>query len=176
MKEATCVYLFRKVEGKGEVLLADQQRGIVRNKKKGYGGKIEQGQSKTENVIEETWGETGGIKELRISKNEEGGIKITTHGLHYVGMVDFYNGTEAEVPFGDPSFRVHFFTCSNFSGTPIDTIEMQNHQWYPVNNPPWDKMVIGDDIFLKPIFNGQTSVGWMRRTSDLSKVIDYQID
>ncbi len=173
-KEATCVYLTRRVEGKGEVLMGDQQRIIVGTK--GYGGKIKPGQTATQNIVEETGEETGKVKEFRINKNEEGGIDISLDGLHHVGTIDFYNGTETEIPFGKPSFRVHFFICSTFSGKPIDTIEMRNHQWYPIDNLPFEKMIIGDELILKPIFQGQTVVGWMRRTSDLSTLIDYEIE
>jgi ADP-ribose pyrophosphatase YjhB (NUDIX family) len=173
-KEATCVYLVRKTENKWEVMMADQQAKIVGTK--GYGGKIKPGQSATQNVVEETREETGGVPELRLNKNEEGGIEILLDGLSHMGTIDFYNGTEAEVPFRQPSFTVHFFTCSTFSGKPVDTIEMQNHQWYPIDNLPFDKMIIGDELILKPIFEGRTITGWMRRTADLSTIIDYEID
>ena len=171
MKEATCVYLVRFPR---EVLMADQQAKIVGTK--GYGGKITLGQTATQNVIEETWQETGGVPELRINKDEEGGIKISMDGLHHMGIIEFYNGTEGEVPFGEPSFVVHFFICSTFSGKTIDTIEMQNHQWYQIDNLPIEKMIVGDELIIKPILSGQTVNGWMRRTSDLKTIIDYEID
>lgn len=174
MKEATCVYLVRRGDGKSEVLMADQQAIIIGTK--GYGRKIKSGQSSTQNVVDETWEETGGVPELRVNKGEEGGIKILLDGLRHMGIMDFYNGPESEVPFGEPSFTVHFFTCSTFTGKPVDTIEMKNHQWYKIDDLPFSKMIIGDELILKPIFQGHTIVGWMRRTLDLSTIIDYEID
>jgi len=94
--------------------------------------------------------------------------------LQFVGTIDFYNGDESEVPFGIPSWRVHFFLCTTFEGTPINTIEMQNHNWYEIDNLP-ATLVAGDDIFISKMLKGQMVNAWIRRSSDFSKVLDYKI-
>lgn len=165
MKEATCVYLVKD----GYVQMAEQTSIIVGLK--GYGGKITQEQTPRSNAVEEVWQETGGVPELRIHPEQDGGIHIREEWLHPVGLIDFYNGTEEEAPFGDPTFRVYFFLCFQWKGVAIDTIEMKDHQLFNINCLPFERMVHGDAYIIPRMLQNIPLEGYFRRSADFTTVI-----
>ncbi|MCC6198854.1 NUDIX domain-containing protein [Candidatus Nomurabacteria bacterium] len=169
MKKATCTYL---IDGQ-YVQMAYQQKKIIGFK--GYGGMIEEGQSIRGNAVQEIWEETGGVSKLRIRKDEIGGIFTRPELLEPVAQIDFYNGTEEEVPFGSPSMRVYFFLCFQYAGKAIDTVEMTKHQLFAINSLPEKQLVQGDEMFMYQILNGKKLEGWMRRTKDFSSIVDYEL-
>lgn len=169
MKEATCTYLLKD----GYVQMAQQISTIVGLK--GYGGKIKQ-QTPRQNAVEEIWEETGGVPELRTHLETFGGIYIREEWLHPVGLVDFYNGTESEAPFGDPSFRVYFFICEQWLGKAVDTVEMHSHQLFNINCLPFDRMVPGDHLFIPPMLTGVCTTGFVRRKKDFSKILQTDLE
>lgn len=93
-----------------------------------------------------------------------------------VGLFDFYNGSDIEVPLGDPSFRVIFYICEKFSGKAIDTIEMRNPQFYTLDNLPLEKMIKGDPDFVPQLLNGRHLKGMVRRTSDWQGILESVIE
>ncbi len=170
MKIATCIYLLHSDDR--FVQMAEQQRNILGFK--GYGGKVELGQSIRGNGVEELWGETGGIPKLRVHKEQEGGIFTREELLIPVGLIDFYNGLS--VPYGDPSYRVHFFICRRFAGHAIDTVEMQHHQLFSVSGLyKSTKMVKGDELFIPQMLAGQCVKGDIRRTEDWSRIVEVNL-
>jgi hypothetical protein len=171
MKIATCIYLLHSDDR--YVQMAQQQRTILGFK--GYGGKVKPGQSIKGNAVEELWEETGGIPELRLNKEKEGGIFTREELLIPVGFIDFYNGLS--VPFGDPSFRVHFFICRRFAGHAVDTVEMQNHQLFSVSGLySLTKMVKGDELIIPQMLTGQCIKGDVRRTEDWSRIVEVNLE
>lgn len=108
----------------------------------GYGGKKKWWQ---------TWRECA-VSEVR----QESGIKIKKKDLEYIGIVDFYNGDEQNVPFGKPSFRVACYRVCRFVGEPIPTEEMVEPRWFPVDQIPFDTpdMKPGDELFVPYIVHG----------------------
>ncbi len=159
MKRATAVHFINK--SLNSVLLAYQQRKIVGLK--GYGGKIEEGESAIESVVREIPEETGGII-------------FDPKDLVPVGLIDFYNGSEAEVPFGDPSFRVLFYNCYVFSGFAISTSEMKDPWFYLFEGIPIEDLVKGDELFLFKLLRADFTKGYIRRTSDFKTVIDFHFE
>ncbi len=172
MKKATCVHFIDRAAN--TVLFAEQQFKIIGLK--GYGGKIEDGESAGDCTVREVMDESGGNKKFRTNPDEEGGIVFDPKDLIPVGCIDFYNGSEEEVPFGDPSFRVLFYNCYVFSGKAIDTVEMRNPQFYPINNLPFEKMVKGDEEFIKPLLEGVCTTGMIRRSSDWKTILQKELD
>jgi hypothetical protein len=164
MKIATCLYLIKD----GYVQMGYQDSFIVGFK--GYGGKVEN-QTIRQNAVQELWEETGGVPELRVHREQEGGILIREEWLEPAGLIDFYNGTEEEVPFGDPSFRVYFFLCRQSMGKAIDTIEMKDHQLFNIDYLPIDKMVKGDGEFIPPMLKGICLKGLVRRDKDWNTIV-----
>ncbi len=167
MKRATATHFINK--SLNTVLLAYQREKVIGLK--GFGGKIKPGQTPWQNAVIEVSEETGGVKEKRINPEEEGGIVFDPQDLVPVALIDFYNGTDEEVPFGKPSFRVLFYNCYKFSGRAIDTEEMYDAWYYPIDGIPKEKLPIGDEEFLQPILEGNLTRGWMRRTADFKTVL-----
>ncbi len=159
MKKATCVHFINKATN--SVLLAHQQRKIIGLK--GYGGKLEDGESAIDSTVREIPVETGGIV-------------FDPKDLVPVGIIDFYNGTEEEVPFGSPSFRVLFYNCYTFTGTAVSTDEMKDPWFYLFDSIPVEELVRGDEEFLFKLLAEDLTKGWMRRTSDLKTVIDAHFE
>lgn len=152
--------------------MADQQFKIVGTK--GYGGKIEDGQTPQESTKEEVCQESGKIKEFRINPDEEGGIEFDIKDLEPVGVIDFYNGPEDQVPFGDPSFRVLFYVCEKFSGKAIDTVEMRNPQMYDIDNLP-STLVPGDTLFIHDFLAKRYKKGYVRRSVDWKEILEHDL-
>ena len=162
MKIATCVYIIQGAYAQ----MANQQKTIIGVK--GYGGKVKPGQTLRQNLVEEVWEETGGVPELRVDPEEEGGIHLREEWLIPIGLIDFYNGPENQVPFGDPSFRVHFFLSKRKLGRAVDTVEMKDHQLFNIFYPPITRMLKGDEFFVPKMLLDIPVVGWMRRNDDWS--------
>ncbi|MES2225053.1 MAG: hypothetical protein V4478_03645 [Patescibacteria group bacterium] len=172
MTTATCTHFIDREARK--VLLAYQVRKIVGLK--GYGGKIEPHQTPESNAIDEVKEESGGDPAERINPAEEGGIQFSASALKRVGLIDFYNGTEEEAPFGSPTFRVVFFNCYEYSGSAISTNQMQRPDWYDIDNLPIGELIVGDELFLLNILNENMLTGWMRRTSDFKTILGYHFE
>lgn len=160
MEIATCTHIIEN----GYVLFGYQYTWLKGFK--GYGGKKKGHQTLEQNAVEEIWEETGGEPQLRLDREEEGGVYIRAEWLEPVGVIDFYNGSEEEIPFGDPSFRVYFFNCRKKLGRPVDTIEMKDHQLFNIYYPPIGKMVKGDEEFVPRMLQGICLMGWVRRDKD----------
>lgn len=177
MKEATLVHVV-----KGDYTLKAWQLNKIIGPK-AYGGIVELGQTVKENALEEVKQETGHYKEFRLNKNESGGIIIKPEDLRLGGRIDFYNGTEEEVPFGSPSIRVYCFVVTKFSGVPINTIEMIHHRWVNFRDP-YVPGIMGDELFIKDLLTGWRPFGWIRRmvkrypngTLKFEKIISHEID
>lgn len=170
MKISTCIYLLHSDDR--YVQMAEQQRTILGYK--GYGGKVV-GQTIRQNAVEEIWQETGGVPELRINKDQEGGIFTREELLIPAGLIDFYNGLS--VPYGDPNFRVYFFICRRFAGHAVDTVEMQNHQLFSVSGLcNLTRMVKGDELYIPQMLTGQRIKGEVRRTEDWSRIVEANLE
>lgn len=170
MKTATCIYFIKD----NAVLMAEQQYKIIGLK--GYGGGPEDGETLLECALREIREETGCVKNKRLNPDEEGGISVLSKDLITMGVIDFYNGTAEEVPFGDPSFRVIFYRCDKFSGHAISTLEMMNPDFYDIHNLPFSEMIPGDDLFLTDMFNGFIVTGYIRRTKDFKNILDKKLE
>ncbi len=164
MKIATCTYLIKD----GYVQMGYQNSVIIGLK--GYGGKVENGQTIRQNAVEEIWEETGGVPEFRVNKEEDGGIHIRPEWLEPAGLIDFYNDCEEGTQLRDPSFRVYFFLCHKSMGKAVDTIEMRDHQLFNINYPPIDQMVKGDREFIPQMLQGTCLTGWVRRDKDWNTI------
>ncbi len=171
MKRSTVVYFIDKKTNK--TLMAWQQRKVIGLK--GYGGVIEDNEDPRLSACREVWEESGGDPKRRIYHKEVGGITVKPENLEPVVLIDFYNGTEGEVPFGNPNFRVLGYRSFVWEGKAISTNEMVHPDWYGINQLPLDDMIIGDSLFIKDFFSGNLIMGYIRRTSDWKKIIDYKI-
>lgn len=167
MNIATLVYIVDD----GEVLMARKTRGVGSGRYFGYGGKKKWWQSLKGCATIETWEESGGVKKKRLKPTESGGIKIRKRDLEPMALVDFYNGED--VPFDNPSFRVMCYRCRRFKGNPIDTVEMTNAKWLPVEQIPFGTpdMKEGDELFVPEIISGIPVRVKIRFSKETKKVI-----
>ncbi len=136
MKYATLIHL---IEG-DKTWLAHQEEVIVGLKS--YGGKIEDHQTPHTNIRDELFQEAKCIVKIE-------DIKITV-------VVDFYNDTVPfENPQDKPSVRMFCGTTTKWEGTPQSTKEMTDPRLYPINNLPFDKMIMGDIYFIPQLLAGK---------------------
>ncbi len=171
-KIATAVYC---VSGGTHVVMAYQQAVIVGLK--GYGGGPKDGESLKSCAERELGEESGCVPEKRVYHLESGGITIDhPDDLELVAVIDFYNGTEEEIPFGNQSSRVFFYRCVKFKGMAISTTEMIHPRLYPIGNLPFNQMIIGDELIIPDVLAGRPIKGHLRRTADFKKIIDHKIN
>ncbi len=174
MQKATLVYIVDE----GEVLMAQKVRKIGTGFFFGYGGKKNWWETAKSSAIREVWSESGGKKNNRCVPSESGGIKIHKKDLEAFALIDFYNGSEIEVPFGDPSFRVICYRARHFIGRAIDTMEMRGATWFSVDKIPYDDSRImkpGDELFVPKVIKGIPVKGWIRFDKKTSALISHDV-
>jgi hypothetical protein len=174
MKKATLVYIVDD----DEVLMAKKVRKIGTGFFFGYGGKKNWWETAKGSAIREVWSESGGKKNNRCVPSESGGIKIQKKDLEPFALIDFYNGNEVEVPFGDPSFRVICYRVKRFIGKAIDTMEMRDATWFPVDEVPYDDpriMKPGDELFVPKVIKGIPVKGWIRFNKKTNALIAHDV-
>lgn len=157
MKKATIVYLLRPEE----VLMALKQKVLGINKWFGYGGKIEDYETALECACRET-------------REESRGLIIEEKDLSPVALIDFYNGPDR--PFGDPNFRVIFYTAKIWQGEPQDTDEMKCPTWFSIKDLPFHEMKAGDELIIPQVTKEIPQKGYIRFSEDESLVIDFKIE
>jgi 8-oxo-dGTP diphosphatase len=114
------------------LLLQMANGGISKGKWNGPGGKFEQGETLTQNVVREVMEETS----LRI-------IDPT-----YQGKIEFYmNGG------GTLDWLVHVFLVTRFSGRPRSSAEGEV-RWFDIRRIPYAKMWDDDRYWLPLLLNG----------------------
>ncbi len=98
----------------------------------GFGGKVEPGESI----------EAAAVRELA----EE--VGLTASSVERLGVIDFsFDGT-------DDRFEVHFFSCREFSGEPVETDEMEP-RWFALDDIPYDQMWPDDRQWLPLLLVGK---------------------
>ena len=124
MQEATVGYLFRKVNGVTQTLLAKRNSLLFLDKWIGPGGKKEPRETVLDCLIREVW--------------EEVKVRIDPKSARKIAIVDFYhppNGIgNTEV------WRVHFFGITRWVGEPMLTKSYSEIKWFDLNNLPYPEM------------------------------------
>jgi 8-oxo-dGTP diphosphatase len=104
---------------------------------KGYlmqpGGKVEEGESMVESLVREVREEVG----LEVKYPVEMG-KIT---------FDFADGS--------PTIIMYVFMVAEFEGELIDSDQLDELQWFDIQNLPFEKMLPDDKIWMPPILEGK---------------------
>lgn len=135
MTEATLGFLFRD----GKIILAKKKRKIGVGKWNGYGGKIEEGEDRIENLI----------REMR----EECGVIIEREKCEELGFMEFLS----QDSFG--SMRVYMYRISDFAGYPVETEEMGAPREFSLSDLPYEEMMDGDDKFMPYVWEGRKFEG-----------------
>jgi mutator protein MutT len=131
MKVATLAIITRG----NQVLLGLKQGGseIGDGTLNGPGGKLEEGETILECLVRET--------------EEEVGIALNSAKAEKVAIITFHAG---EVP----SFEVHIYRTSDFSGEPRET-ESMIPAWYDIDSLPVDRMLESDKAWFPQVIRGE---------------------
>lgn len=132
-KITTLLYLIRD----DEILLAMKKRGFGANRYNGVGGKIEPGETLEQALIRECQEEIG----------------VTPQKYYAVAEHNFYGPTEE--PF---HMHVHAFFCTEWSGEPVETEEMEP-AWYKMADIPYGAMWSDDIHWLPAALSGRKLYG-----------------
>lgn len=130
MKTFTLCFLLRGEE----VLLARKRHGHGAGKWKGYGGKVRKGESFRRAASRKLFAESGLYVEREHWKRQT--IVITSFD-------------------GKPQFRFIVFTSRKWRGTPQDTDEMHDAQWFSFKKLPLKNMWKGDREWLPGVLAGK---------------------
>lgn len=121
----------------------------------GYGGKVESDQSMLESCVEEF--------------DQEAGIRLQEKDFEKVGIMDFYkhyDNNSADL------LRCEIFVVRNLEPELKETEEMANPTWFPISKIPFEKMIIGDDLWIGRILSGEKLLGEIHFNQDMTKIIE----
>ncbi len=130
MKETTLVYI---IDEQNRLLLGRKKRSHGAGFWNGPGGKLDAEESAEECARREV--------------EEEVGLVIGE--LEARGVIEF----EQEGSVLGPVQRCYVFVTHRFTGTPIETNEMEPG-WFDIDDLPWDKMWPADNLWLPGILAG----------------------
>jgi len=114
-----------------EVLLAMKKRGFGTGKWNGYGGKVQPGESVGASAMREVTEESG----------------LSANSLKPRGQIDFHFPNDFHI-------EVHVYSCTDYSGQPVETEEMRP-QWYKFADIPYAEMWDDDRLWLPGFLAGQ---------------------
>ncbi len=132
----TLGFLFKN----GKIILAKKKRKFGVDKWNGYGGVVEENETKIECLVRE-------IK-------EECGVVIELEKCKELGFVDFeFEGK------GERNMKVYMYRVDEFSGKPKESEEMGEPKEFDINKIPYHEMIIGDEKFMPFIIEGKKFKG-----------------
>jgi 8-oxo-dGTP pyrophosphatase MutT (NUDIX family) len=120
------------------VLLGVKMKKIGAERRNGWGGGIDPGETAIECIMREVY--------------EEGRVKALPRDFEKVAVVDFENHTSG----GDIFVcRVHTYLLHRWDGEFQTTAEMTDPQWFEKQNLPLDEMMPADRIWVPPLMAGK---------------------
>jgi 8-oxo-dGTP diphosphatase / 2-hydroxy-dATP diphosphatase len=134
-----------------DVLLGMKKRGFGMGKWNGFGGKLEAGET-----IEEA-----AKRELE----EESGL--IANSLERLGYLVFHMEESRKI------MKVHIYNCTDFSGTEVETEEM-NPQWFNREAIPYELMWPDDPMWLPMAMDGKKFIGRFEFSDD-DTIEDYSL-
>lgn len=123
-----------------KILLALKQRGIGAGMWMGYGGKFDL-------ELDQSINDTA----LRELKEETAEIICTKKDLEPHALINFTLKTVDK----DYLMQGFMYRLSNYSGNIRDTEEMKNPTWFPLNEIPYENMLVDNQVFLPLILKGE---------------------
>ena len=143
------------IKRNGKLLLGMKKRGFGMGRLNGAGGKLEAGETAEEAARRETLEEVG----IRVEKIEKVAT-IIFDDLYYKGQPE--------------RNMMHVFMTDDFSGQPVETDEIAP-DWYPLNDLPYDRMWIDDEIWLPEVLRGRKIQAYFHFDKD-NVFTDYWLD
>ncbi len=137
-----------------QILLGIKTRKIGKGLWNGYGGKIEPGETPSEN----------GAKELR----QESSLICKPSHLIKTAIFHFINTDEVgnEIP-----CKAHVFNLYEWEGEPKDSEEMVNHTWFDNHHLPFDQMLPADRFWLPDVLSDRIIHVWAKYTPNQRELI-----
>ncbi len=148
MKKFTICFCVRN----GKVLLALKKKKIGAGWLNGYGGGVEE----QDNTIADA-----AVRELQ----EESLIAAKAEHAEQVAHIVFSFE-------GIPKLECHVFIVREWCGEPIETDEMGEPEWHPIDSLPKDRMWLGDRLWLPRILEGETLSGFVDYTQDGKEILN----
>lgn len=121
-----------------EVLLAVKTRKIGVGLFNGYGGKLDENETKQQACARELFTESG--------------LNANPEDFQLIGLVDFY------IHKNDGKITVNsceIYTVKKFTGSPKPTVEMINPTWFPISKLPLNKMMEDATFWVPRMLNGE---------------------
>ncbi|MBB2975954.1 8-oxo-dGTP diphosphatase [Microbacterium endophyticum] len=139
LPEVCAVYMMRPTATSGtEVLLGHKRTGLGLGRIVGIGGKIERGETVRE----------GAVREVQ----EETGLLVEASDLVAVGVLDYLFPSQPTW-----SQRSHVFTCTAWTGEPVETDEIVP-KWYSIDDIPFERMWDDASRWLPGILRGNSGL------------------
>lgn len=129
-----------------------KKRGLGKGRWNGFGGKVEQGESF----------EQAALRELR----EE--VGLVADKLLLMAELYFFNEDVSR------NLHAYVFTTDIFSGTPVETEEM-NPKWFSFQEIPFSRMWPDDQLWLPSVLEGKKVHGKFT-LRDFYTISDYTIN
>jgi 8-oxo-dGTP diphosphatase len=135
------------------LLLKRANRGISAGKWNGPGGKLERGETPTQNVVREVMEETS----------------LQILNPLYQGKIEFYMNGQ-----GNLDYLVHVFLARKFSGRPKGSKEGRV-RWFDVEKIPYEGMWDDDRYWLPLLLNGVKFSARFFYDRENRRVVDYEL-
>ncbi len=119
----------------------------------GYGGEVESGETEIE----------GAIREVR----EECTVVTVPDAFKKVAEIDFFEGDQHK-------FFCPVFFVSRWIGTPQATEEMGTPEIFPRTDPPLERMLPGDCLWVPRIANGEKLKGFLCYAKGMQEVLESE--
>lgn len=152
MIQATLLFLLRDQE----ICLGMKTSGFGTGRWNGFGGKIEEGETKEEAAVREM--------------QEESGVVLSLNDVEYVADLTLYNSAGAE-----PPFQVHVFFARVWQGDPQE-IEKMRPKWFPLEQIPYEEMWPDDPYWLPRVLQGEKLKATFWLNEDNTKIVDSVIE
>ncbi|MFZ2167386.1 MAG: 8-oxo-dGTP diphosphatase [Minisyncoccia bacterium] len=97
--------------------------------------------------------------------SEETGITLNPDKIEKIAIITFYAA-------GEPSFEVHVYRTSDFTGEPCET-ESMIPEWHNRNAIPYERMLEADPHFFPQLLRGEkfrTNVYYERKAEGFIKI------
>jgi len=136
----------------GGVWLAEKKTGIGRNRLNGYGGKKKEGETSR----------SCARRELK----EESGASVKEEDLIYSAQLRFYIEDA-------PTFLCDVFLTYEWTGALEETKEMKRASLYPFEGVPYEKLLPGDEHWMRLIFAGRKIRAEINHSKDFMQLLSF---
>lgn len=150
MQHVTIMFLVTN----SQVLLAMKKRGFGVGKLNGAGGKVEPGETPAQAAVREC--------------QEEIGVTVTE--FDKVAEIEFDEHHENV----HISLFSHVYLATKWEGEPVETEEMAP-EWFPIDNPPLDRMWVDDHLWLPQVLAGIKLKAFFKIDSDSKTIVEYTV-